>query len=190
MLRAVVFTGRHAARKHVTAVQRRTFEKVAWNDVQRAQAAGEGRFIDVRSADLFRSARAEGFVNVPLSELASKLSSSARDERVTLIDNYGFHAEKGARALEAAGFTSVRVVDGGLLTWAFRGAPLASDDASLAPKLRTSTEKPTLASVEANAADLGVTVDLKDEVFPLLDVHMKDPADREEALSKSYVCRK
>jgi len=190
-LSAVVMRSRpvHRATQHA---QRRHFEKIAWSDAQRALSSREGLFVDVRSPGMFKDARADGFDNVPLNELATKLASAPRTERVYIIDQYGYYSERAARQLEGAGFADVRVVDGGLFTWAFRGGPLASDNASLAPKLRRAdaTEKPTLAAAEAAAAELGVTVDLQPERFPLLDVHFRDPAEREEAHAKSYARRK
>lgn len=161
-------------------------------DVLAAQAANAGRFVDVRSAEAFRDAHAEGFSNVPVSEVTSALASASRSERIYLIDHYGYYSEQAARTLEAAGFVDVKVVDGGLLYWTFQGGPLASESSALAARLRRpeSAEKPTVAAAEAAAAELGVTVDLSDRLFPLLDVHMTDPADRQEAIEKSAAKRK
>jgi len=181
-----------AVRSKVAVRQTRSFQKVPLQSVLAAQSANAGRFVDVRSAGAFRDAHAAGFVNVPVDDVATSLASVAKSERVFLIDQYGFYSEKAARSLEAAGFHDVKVVDGGLLYWTFQGGPLASDNPSLAPRLRATegADKATLASAQANAQDVGVSVDLTDRIFPLLDVHMTDPADREEALAKSVVKRK
>lgn len=165
---------------------------MALKDVLAAQAANAGRFVDVRSPEAFRDAHAEGFSNVPVGDVARALATAPRSERLYLIDHYGYYSEQAARTLEAAGFTDVKVVDGGLLYWTFQGGPLVSEAADLAARLRRTEggEKPSVAAAEAAAAELGVTVDLSDRLFPLLDVHMTDPADRQEAINKSAAKRK
>jgi len=181
-----------AGRSNVSVRQTRSFEKATLKDVLSAQAANLGRFVDVRKADAFRDAHAVGFVNVPAEDIAATLSSVPKSERVFLIDQYGYYSEKAARSLESAGFHDVKVFDGGLLYWTFQGGPLASDNPSLASRLRAAEggDKATLASAQAAAQDIGVSVDLSDRIFPLLDVHMTDPADRQEALAKSAAKRK
>ncbi len=146
----------------------------------------------MRASAAFRDAHAEGFVNVPAAEVATTLASASRSERVFLIDHYGYYSEQAARTLESAGFHDVKVVDGGLLYWTFQGGPLASENSALAARLRRAdgADKATVASVEAAAQDLGVAVDLSERTFPLLDLHMTDKADREEALAKSAAKRK
>jgi len=181
-----------ATRSSVAVPQTRRFEKAALKDVLAAQAANVGRFVDVRQADAFRDAHPVGFVHVPADEVAATLASVSKSERIFLIDQYGFHSEKAARSLESAGFHDVKVVDGGLLYWTFQGGPLASNNPTLAPRLRSAegVDKATLASAQAAAQDIGVSVDLSARISPLLDVHMTDPADREEALAKSAAKRK
>jgi len=171
--------------------QSRYFEKASLKDVLTAQSANSGRFVDVRPAAAFRDAHAEGFVNVPVTEVTTTLASS-RSERIYVIDHYGYYSEQAARLLESSGFVDVKVVDGGLLYWAFQGGPLASDNSALASRLRRveGGDKATVAAAEAAAADLGVTVDLSDRLFPLLDVHMPEPSDRQEAIAKSAAKRK
>jgi len=188
---------RAVARPHVSRVVARVhpcryFETATLKDVLAAQAANAGRFIDVREVEAFRDAHAEGFVNVPSSEVATTLASASRSERVFLIDHYGYYSEKAARVLETAGFGDVKVVDGGLLYWTFQGGPLASENSALASRLRRveGGDKVTVAAAEASAAELGVSVDLSDRLFPLLDVHMTDAADRQEAITKSAAKRK
>lgn len=83
-------------------------------------------------------------------------------------------------------------MEGGLLTWTFRGGPVSSGHAALAAKLkRHEGATATLPAVEAVAQELGVSVDLKDRVFPHADKLFEGkPDEKAEALAKSWVHKK
>lgn len=158
--------------------------------VLEAQSASAGTFIDVRARDAFAEVHAEGFLNIPHYELLASLSQVPKGP-VYLLDHYGFYSEQAAKVLEANDYHDVRVVEGGLLTWTFRGGPVTSSHPPVAAKLkRNRGVTATLPAVEAAAQELGVSVDLSERVFPHIDRVFDSKEDRAEAISKSWVKRK
>jgi len=170
---------------------KRSYEKVAPASALDAQASGTGAFIDVRSREAFSEVHAEGFVNIPHAELSLQLGQVPKGAPVYLLDHYGFYSELSAKVLEAHDYHDVRVVDGGLITWTFRGGPVTSTNPAAATRLKRNRDATaSLPGVEAVAAEMGVTVDLSGRVFPLLDKLFDNAEDKEEGKKKSWVNRK
>jgi len=157
------------------------------------------RFVDVRVPESFAAVRGVGFANVPLPDLATNatLTRAARDGRVYVMDQFGYHSVRAAQALETLGFRDVRVVDGGLFQWAVSGGALTSDNPAEAQRMRlpgaaaagagSDDPRPTLASLEAIASERGFVPDFNPVENMLLDVHYaeKEPDEREEARTSS-----
>jgi len=168
-------------------LSKRFYEKVAPSVAIEAQAAGAGAFIDVRPRDAFAEVHADGFINIPHGELAQKLAQVPKGAPVYLLDQWGFYSERAAKTLEAADYRDVRVVEGGLVTWSFRGGPVTAANATVAARLKRHREStPSLAAIEGVASEMGVSVDISDRRFPYLDKIFDTEADKEEAVKRSW----
>ena len=76
-----------------------------------------GRMIDVREYPEFAGGHIAGSHLVPLAELRSQSGVWNRDEALTLVCKSGRRAQEGRRQLNAAGFTKVSVLEGGVDRW-------------------------------------------------------------------------
>lgn len=87
--------------------------------------------VDVRPGASFSRVRIPRSVNIPLFAVKSK--TFLRDKDVVIV-NDGFQAsilEQECQALLAGGMKSVRVLEGGIVSWAAAGGPLEGDAAAL-----------------------------------------------------------
>lgn len=84
----------------------------------------ESRLIDVREYPEFAAGHIEGSELVPLGTLERASDGWDRSEPLTLICRSGRRAEQGREILAGKGFTSVKVLDGGVEAWAVGGKPL------------------------------------------------------------------
>ncbi len=94
-------------------------------------ALQEVLFVDVRHSASFSRVRIPRSVNIPLFAVKSKVF--LRDKNIVLV-NEGFQAsvlEQECRALRAGGMKTVRVLGGGIVSWAAAGGWLEGDAAAL-----------------------------------------------------------
>ncbi|MDX9866413.1 MAG: FAD-dependent oxidoreductase [Kiritimatiellia bacterium] len=75
--------------------------------------------LDVRTPDEFKSMRLPGSLSIPLGALRSRLHEVPRDRPVVAFCKISLRGYEAARILKAAGYTDVRVLDGGLATWPY-----------------------------------------------------------------------
>lgn len=75
-----------------------------------------GFLLDVRSPIEFEAEHIEGAVNIPLSELESRLEELPRQGKITLVCRSGMRAERAAYLLMGQGLKPL-VLEGGMLTW-------------------------------------------------------------------------
>lgn len=82
--------------------------------------------VDVREAKEFREGHITDSRNIPYAQLQDKLSEldSFKDKPVILVCKMGQHAGAAGRILTKAGFTDVRRLSGGVVTWTGDGLPL------------------------------------------------------------------
>ena len=83
-----------------------------------------GKLIDVREYPEFASGHIAGSQLVPLGQLGNASSTWNRSESFTLVCKSGRRAGQAKQLLEAAGFTSLTVLDGGVDGWQAAGKPL------------------------------------------------------------------
>ena len=91
-----------------------------------------GVVVDVRDGEEFRRVRIPGSLNIPIHALKTKGFLKPRD--VVLV-NAGFERSvllEACRDLRRAGFSSVRLLEGGLAHWAALGGPILGDRTALA----------------------------------------------------------
>ncbi len=69
-------------------------------------------FVDLRSAVETKNFVFKGFVQVPFSELSTKMSAIPSGKDVYLLDTTGMYSEQAADLLSRSGYNSVNVIDG------------------------------------------------------------------------------
>lgn len=84
--------------------------------------------LDVRTPAEFSAGHIAGSRSVPLDQVEgwSRGKGAPSDRVVTLVCGGGGRARKAAASLEAAGFSQVAVLDGGLRGWTAAGLPVAA----------------------------------------------------------------
>jgi len=81
---------------------------------------GGGPFIlDVRTEPEFITRSIPGAVNIPLSELRSRLHEVPNDRDIVVVCKVGRRAYLAYAALKRRGFGSVRILDGGMTAWPY-----------------------------------------------------------------------
>ncbi|MDQ1921841.1 rhodanese-like domain-containing protein [Massilia pseudoviolaceinigra] len=88
---------------------------------------GKTVLVDIRSADEFAKGHLRDAKNIPLSDLSSRIAEldKAKNKTIVVVCQTGARADKAAKILEAAGFTDVVGLDGGLTAWQAAGLPTA-----------------------------------------------------------------
>ena len=112
---------RAAARRrwYFTAVIIRTMKEVSVTEVP----AG-AQLIDVREPDEYAAVRAEGAVNIPLSEFVARADEIDPEQDIYLICKSGGRSAQAAQYLEQArGWDGVHNVTGGTTAWVEQGLP-------------------------------------------------------------------
>ena len=84
----------------------------------------KARLIDVREDPEFAEGHIEGAELVPLGTLDKASEGWDRSAPLTLVCRSGRRAEGARQALAGKGFTSLKVLDGGVEAWTNSGKPL------------------------------------------------------------------
>ena len=79
-------------------------------------------FLDVRSPAEFKQEHLPGSTLIPLGELRSRLGELPKDKEIVTFCKVSLRGYEAARILQGAGFTRVRVMDGGVAAWPFDDA--------------------------------------------------------------------
>jgi hydroxyacylglutathione hydrolase len=80
--------------------------------------------IDVRQASEYEAGHLDGAWHIGAGELAGRLDELPHDRPIATICAAGYRASVAASLLDAAGFTNVSAVAGGVDAWAAQGLPL------------------------------------------------------------------
>jgi len=75
--------------------------------------------LDVRTQDEFKTMRLPGSLFIPLGALRARLNEVPRDRPVVAFCKISLRGYEAARILCGAGYSDVRVLDGGLVTWPY-----------------------------------------------------------------------
>jgi hydroxyacylglutathione hydrolase len=89
--------------------------------------------LDVREPEEFAHGHVPGAVNLPQSDLASRLDEVPRDRPVQVICQGGYRSLRSAQFLAQMGYGRVASVDGGTGAWQASGNPLDQGDPGAAP---------------------------------------------------------
>jgi rhodanese-related sulfurtransferase len=95
---------------------------IQWIEI--AEVHMEARLIDVREYPEFAGGHIEGSELVPLGTLEKASEGWDRSAPLTLVCRSGQRAEEARQTLAGKGFTSLKVLDGGVQAWANSGKPL------------------------------------------------------------------
>jgi NADPH-dependent 2,4-dienoyl-CoA reductase/sulfur reductase-like enzyme/rhodanese-related sulfurtransferase len=79
-------------------------------------------FLDVRSPAEFKQEHLPGSTLIPLGELRSRLGELPKDKDIVTFCQLSLRGYEAARILQGAGFTRVRLMDGGVAVWPFDDA--------------------------------------------------------------------
>ena len=94
---------------------------VAPTDVHRMLEQGVGFcFLDVRTQEEHSRSRLPGTTLIPLPVLRHRLNELPRDRPIIAFSDASLRAYEASLILRAAGFTDVRVMDGGMVMWPYR----------------------------------------------------------------------
>ena len=85
----------------------------------RLDAKADFLFLDVRSPAEYQQVRLPGSTLVPLGALRARLGELPRDKEIITFCKVSLRGYEAAKILQAAGFSNVRVMDGGVVVWPF-----------------------------------------------------------------------
>lgn len=89
------------------------------------QEPGPTKFIDLRDPDEFEAEHVEGFANVPLANLFDWIKEQDKSALLVLFCTNGKRANIALDVLKNAGFSNIRTVAGGMLSWKVHSFPIA-----------------------------------------------------------------
>ena len=99
-------------------------------------------WLDVRAADEFATGHIAGARNIVYDQVASIIPELSRNGPIVLYCIHSAHrAPEAARALMAAGFDHVYVLEGGIVAWQAAGLPIRAADLAKAPAILPYTER-------------------------------------------------
>lgn len=75
------------------------------------------QFIDVRTPGEYQANHRKPFINMPLSNLASKAGSLDKEKEVVVICQSGMRSLNAAKILKKQGFQKISNVKGGMSAW-------------------------------------------------------------------------
>lgn len=75
------------------------------------------QYLDVRTPGEFSSNHIRGFKNVPLHQLAQKVSELSKEKEVVIICQSGMRSTKASKLLKKQGFKQITNVKGGMSAW-------------------------------------------------------------------------
>ena len=86
---------------------------------------GKSVVVDVRDAAEFAKGHLRDAKNIPLSDLSSRIGEldKSKGRTVVVVCQSGARADKAVRQLQAAGFTDIATLDGGMTAWQAAGLP-------------------------------------------------------------------
>jgi NADPH-dependent 2,4-dienoyl-CoA reductase/sulfur reductase-like enzyme/rhodanese-related sulfurtransferase len=96
------------------------FKGISAEELQAALASDAPPvLLDVRTPDEFKQMRLPNALFIPLGALRTRLHEVPRDRPIVTFCKISLRGYEAARILHAHGYTDVRVLDGGLVTWPY-----------------------------------------------------------------------
>lgn len=101
-----------------------TLENVSVEALAAELEAGDGpRVLDVRTEREWDGGHVAGSLNIPLSQLQSRLDEVPRDRPLAVVCRSGYRSSAAASVLMGAGVTDLRNVVGGMDAWTAKALP-------------------------------------------------------------------
>ena len=85
----------------------------------------QGLFLDVRSAEAFKTGSIPQARSLPAADLSTKLSSLPKDKPIIVVCDQGRDSARIAGSLRKQGYTEAVSLEGGLKGWVQGGMPLS-----------------------------------------------------------------
>lgn len=85
----------------------------------------QGIFLDVRSADQFKTASIPQARNVPAAEIEARLNTLPKNKPIIVVCDQGRDSARVAASLRKQGYAEAVSLEGGLRAWTQGGLPLA-----------------------------------------------------------------
>jgi len=96
------------------------FQGITPMEVHQMRQAGDGPvMLDVRSPGEYAEVRIPDSINIPLGALRDRLDELDKDKDIVVYCKISLRGYEAALILQAAGFRSVRVLDGGVVMWPY-----------------------------------------------------------------------
>ena len=111
-----LITGANIAKNKLAGV----FESISPMDVHRKMQNREDFvLLDVSTPQEYEEARLPGSILIPSGALRSRLSEIPKDRDIVTFCRLSIRGYEAALILKAAGFSRVRVMDGGVMMWPY-----------------------------------------------------------------------
>jgi len=81
-------------------------------------------FLDVRTVEEYKDGHVPGAINIPIGELASRLSEVPKNKRVYVYCESGVRATKASNLLMKSGVTNIENVPASMRGWRDAGYPV------------------------------------------------------------------
>ncbi len=95
-------------------------EGISFLEVEERRKRGDDfLLLDVRTTDEFEEIRIPGSLCIPLGELGGKIKGLPREKDIVVFCAVSLRGYEASIILREAGFTKVRVMDGGMAVWPF-----------------------------------------------------------------------
>ena len=117
-------------------------------------AAPNAVVLDVREPEEFERGHVPGAVNVPQSDIATRLDEIPRDRPILTICQSGMRSVRSAQFLRQQGYQNVASVVGGTAAWRAAGRPVEATDAGAGPLRITESEWAHAGVRTVNTAEL------------------------------------
>lgn len=85
----------------------------------------QGIFVDVRSADAFKTGAIPQARNLPAADIQAKLASLPKDKPIIVVCDQGRESVRIAASLRKQGYDQAVAIEGGLRAWSQAGMPLS-----------------------------------------------------------------
>jgi len=100
----------------------RLFEGITADDLNMIMSENQKGyfFLDVRTPQEYEEERIPGFESIPLEELRRRIDELPGDSDIIVVCDSGARSYQASLILKAAGYSRVRILEGGLRMWPFR----------------------------------------------------------------------
>jgi glyoxylase-like metal-dependent hydrolase (beta-lactamase superfamily II)/rhodanese-related sulfurtransferase len=110
--------------------------------------------LDVREPEEFARGHVRGALNLPQSDIATRLSEIPRDRPILTICQSGMRSLRSAQFLAQQGFQDVATVVGGTTAWRLAGRPVEATEAASGPLRITDSEWAHAGALTTNTAEI------------------------------------